>query len=179
MTDSETHHGTESDMSDTTRTSSEESCCSGCCGGEQKSSGEAPPESSDGGERGTVTAVFGTLAGLLSLIAIPKCPMCLTAYASVLSAVGLGFLASAAVLEPLIGGMLVLQIGFVAWTTMSHRNPWPLVTTTAGVVAVGGARWMLLGEPLLYLGAAAVIAAAAANFWLMRPRISKLQGAGS
>ncbi|MFB6373979.1 MAG: MerC family mercury resistance protein [Bradymonadaceae bacterium] len=166
-------------MSETTNQADEGSTCSCCgCGGEPPTDSEEP-ETSESGEGGGVTAVFGTVVGALSLIAIPKCPMCLTAYAGVLSAVGLGFLASAAVLEPLIGAMLVLQVGFVAWSTRSHRNPWPVVATVAGVLAVGLARWVLVSDPLLYVGAVAIIGAAAANFWLMQPRISRLRADGS
>ncbi|MFB6371541.1 MAG: MerC family mercury resistance protein [Bradymonadaceae bacterium] len=153
------------------------SCCK-CSGNSEPQTSEPTDESTDGGE-GLATSIFGTITGLLALVAVPKCPMCVTAYAGVLSAFGLGFLASAAVMEPLIGGLLVIQIGFVAWTTRSHRNPWPVVATVAGAVAVGLARWVFQIDPLLYVGAAAIIGAAAANFWLMQPRISKLRTAGS
>ncbi|MFB6262457.1 MAG: hypothetical protein ABEL76_02355 [Bradymonadaceae bacterium] len=152
------------------------SCCR--CEGEPaertpESGGSPTDRGAEGG--GIGTSILGGVTGLLALVAVPKCPMCLTAYAGVLSAVGLGFLADAAVLTPLIGGLLVLQVGFVAWSARSHRNPWPVLATAAGALAVALARWVVPSDPLLYTGAAAIVGAAAGNFWLMQPRISKLR----
>ena len=65
-------------------------------------------------------------AGLLSLVPSATCPLCLSAYAGVLSAVGLGFLLTERLLAPLIAVFLLAGLASVAWSMRTHRHAGPL-----------------------------------------------------
>ena len=120
--------------------------------------------------RGWIRSLAVLPGALLALLPSATCPMCLAAYAGVLSAVGLGFLFNEKVLGPLIVVFLAIGILSVAWSTRGHRRLGPLVVTVvgSGVVVAGRLVWNI--PMALYTGVAFLIGASLWNFWLKRPR---------
>jgi hypothetical protein len=104
----------------------------------------------------------------LPLVPSATCPACLTAYAGVLSAVGLGFLLNERVLAPLIVVFLIIGVVSVAWSTRSHRRAGPLVGTLLGSAAVIMGRVAGHDHILLYSGVVVLIGASLWNLWLKR-----------
>jgi len=111
---------------------------------------------------------------LLPLLPSATCPACLSAYAGLLSAVGLGILLNERVLAPLIVVFLIIGVVSVAWSTCSHRRAGPLVATLLGSAAVIMGRVVGHVHTLLYAGVVTVIGASVWNLWLKRPRPRQL-----
>src|SRR3989442_5551727 len=106
----------------------------------------------------------------LPLLPAASCPACLTAYAGVLSAVGLGFLLSDQVLKPLIIIFLLIGIAGAGFSMLSHRRPGPLVFTLIGSAAVALGRLFWSAPPLPYAGVALLIGASLWELLVKRPR---------
>lgn len=119
---------------------------------------------------GSLRSLAPVPAAVLAVLPSFSCPVCIAAYAGVLSAAGLGFIFDSTVQTPLIAGLLLVGIGSVAFASRSHNNRAPLVLTLVGTAAVvvGKLVWDL--PFLLYAGAALLFAAALYNLWLKRPR---------
>ncbi|MCZ6807979.1 MAG: MerC domain-containing protein [Deltaproteobacteria bacterium] len=127
-------------------------------------------------KRGSLGAVLTLPAAVLPLLPSFTCPLCLAAYAGVLSTLGLGFVLTESVLAPLIVAFLLVGIASIAWTTRSHRRAGPLLTIVTGSAAVVAGRLVWNTPAVLYVGIALVIAASLWNLWLKRPvRRSRLQ----
>lgn len=107
---------------------------------------------------------------LLALLPAAKCPICIAAYAGVLSSVGLGFLHNNRVLAPFIGVFLTVNLISVAWSTRSQKRPGPLLVTVLGSAAVVGGRLIWSVPAVLYGGVALLVGASLWNLWLKRPR---------
>jgi len=69
---------------------------------------------------------------------------------------------------------LVISVLTIARSTRSHRNPWPLVVTVSGSLAVLAGRLVWDLPVVLYAGVAALLAASIYNLWLKRPRKKRL-----
>ena len=120
-------------------------------------------------KRGLVGATLTLPAAVLPLLPSFTCPVCLAAYAGVLSTLGLGFVLTEGVLAPLIVAFLFVGIASVAWTTRSHRRAGPLSMIVAGSGAVVAGRLVWSTPAVLYVGIALVVAASLWNLWLKRP----------
>ena len=107
-------------------------------------------------------------AGLLSLVPSATCPLCLSAYAGVMSAVGLGFLLTERVLGPLIAVLLLAGLASVAWSMRTHRHAGPLVATLGGSVAVVAGRLVWDLPLVLYTGVMLLVVASLWNFAIRR-----------
>ena len=106
---------------------------------------------------------------LLPLLPKGACPLCLGAYGGVLSALGLGFMATDRVLAPLIIVAAGISVGSVGLTTMGHRHPGPLTASLIGAGTVVSGRLVWNVPALLYVGLGVLFAASIWNFWLRRP----------
>ncbi len=107
-------------------------------------------------------------AALLSLLPAVTCPACLGAYAGLLSAFGLGFLVRSTVLEPLLISTLFIGLASIVWSTLEHRNPWPLALTLLGDLAVVVGRYVLASQEMQWLGFPLILCGALWNIWLRR-----------
>ena len=112
----------------------------------------------DGG--GILTALSGVGAWLVPAWG---CPICLSAFAGTMSALGLGFLATKAILTPLTGlllGATLISIGFGAGRRRVY-GPLVLGAAAAGLL-VGSKFWP--GEPSIgYVALAALLVACVWN----------------
>jgi hypothetical protein len=143
------------------------SCCCACSTDQQN---EQPDLNQNAGPAGWMQGLLAVPAAALPLLPSFTCPMCIAAYAGVLSAAGFGFVLQETILNPLIVAFLVLQVVVVGWTTRSHRNPTPLVATLIGAVSVVAGRLVWDMPAALYLGIALLVGASIWNLWLKRPR---------
>ncbi len=109
-------------------------------------------------------------AALLALLPSFTCPVCIAAYAGVLSAAGLGFMYESSYQTPLIVGFLLVGIASVAYTSRSHRKPAPLLLTLLGGAAVVAGKVVWEIPYLMYAGAALLFGATVYNLWLKRPK---------
>lgn len=94
------------------------------------------------------------------------CPLCIPAIAGFLSSLGLGFLATKAVIWPLLGLFSFLFILGLAWGYRQHRNAGPLLIGIAGTLAIPAGNYVVMARLLTYIGAAIAIAAAIWNIVL-------------
>lgn len=115
---------------------------------------------------------------LLPLLPSATCPVCLGAYAGLLSAIGLGFIINERVVVPLIALFLAINIVSVAWSTRSYRRREPLLGTLLGSAAVVVGRLMWHVHLLVYSGVALLLAASLFNLWLRRSRRERLAPIG-
>jgi hypothetical protein len=110
--------------------------------------------------REALTALSGVGAWLVPAWG---CPVCLSAFAGTMSALGLGFVATKAVLTPLTGlllGVALISIGFGAKRRGAYGALW-LGISAAGLLV--GSKF-LPGEPWIgYAGLAALLAACVWN----------------
>lgn len=111
---------------------------------------------------------------VVALLPVAHCPACIGAYFAVLSALGLGFVATEHVLAPLIGLFLALGLGTVAWSIKSHGRLGPLLVTVLGSGAVVAGRLVWVVPALLYVGVGLLVGASLWNLWLKRPRSEPL-----
>ena len=130
----------------------------------------------------TWTAVPGILAAVL-----PKatCPLCVAAYAGVISSLGLGFLLTDRVLNPVILVSLTLSVASAGWNSWARRRslPFLLAVTGAAAVVLGRMVWSL---PLVvYGGVALLLGASSWTLWLNRRtslvqvRLAREKGTGT
>lgn len=109
-------------------------------------------------------------AVVLPLLPSATCPVCLAAYAGVLSSLGLGFLLNDQVQRPLILVFLGITVVSVAWAATRYRRFSPLLLVLSGSVAIVAARIVWNVPSLVYLGVAFLVAGAVWNLALKRPR---------
>ncbi len=107
-------------------------------------------------------------AAVLPLLPSATCPLCLAAYAGILSALGVGFFLDDRVQRPLIALFLSMTLVSVAWAAKKHRSPGPFLVVLYGSIAVVAAR-LVWNIPLVaYAGAACLIAGTVWNIALRR-----------
>lgn len=116
---------------------------------------------------GSLALVPGTV---LSILPSVTCPFCISAYAAVVSALGLGFVLNQRVLVPLIVVFLAIGILTIAWSTRSHKHLGPLVASGIGSLAVVAGRVVWHVPVALYVGAGMLVVASLWNLWLKRPK---------
>ncbi|QDU38800.1 hypothetical protein Mal4_31300 [Maioricimonas rarisocia] len=100
----------------------------------------------------------------VSLLPNLACPACWPAYAGLLSAMGLGFLAEATYLLPLTGLFLMVAVGALAWQSRNRRGP-VLLGLLAAVTVLAGKFWFDSSPAM----AAGIVLLAGATFWNVWP----------
>jgi hypothetical protein len=75
---------------------------------------------------------------------------------------------------------LVLGLASIVWSTLEHRNPWPLALTLLGDLAVVAGRYALASQEMQWMGFPLILGGALWNIWLRRRRgpVSKEFGHG-
>ncbi len=109
-------------------------------------------------------------AAVLPLLPSFSCPVCIAAYAGVLSSLGLGFMLSDRVQRPLIIFFLTVMLGSVVLATRQHRRLGPICVVLLGVLAVVAARIVWNVPWLVYAGVALLVAGTVWNLILKRAR---------
>ena len=105
-------------------------------------------------------------AAILPLLPSASCPVCLAAYAGVLSSFGLGFLFRDPVQRSLIIVFLSISVASVGWATRRHRNIGPITTAVSGSFAIVIGRVLGSVPWLVYFGVPCVVVAAVWNLIL-------------
>ena len=137
------------------------------------------PSECDGGcgERGVMKKTkaagwLGPVGGVLAALA-PKglCPICLASSGSVLSSLGLTFLADDAVMRWLLAG--ILGVALLAFFMSARRKErWVMFAiAVAGALAVYGG-WFFTSSVAIYSGSALLVVASILNLW--KPRETSL-----
>lgn len=109
--------------------------------------------------------VVGAFAGSLALVALPKCPLCLLAWAGVAGSAGFAQ-AYGAWLLPATAAALCVTVGALA---LGGAGAGPLLLAVAGSAGVLGGKFRLDQPFVLYAGLAALLAATAWAFVHRRP----------
>jgi mercuric ion transport protein len=104
-------------------------------------------------------------AVVVSLLPILGCPLCWSAYAALLSSLGLGFLGNSAYLLPLTGGLLAVAVGGLGLQIKrAGYGPFALGVASAGVILAG--KFMMASNLTTYLGVGLPVIA---SVWSMIP----------
>ena len=111
---------------------------------------------------------LGPVGGVLAVL-VPKglCPLCLAASSSVLSTLGLSFLANDAVMRWLLAGLLLVALIFF-FVRARNAERWGLFGLAVAGSALVYAGWLFTVAIILYGGTALLSAAAVLN--LRKPR---------
>ncbi len=101
---------------------------------------------------------------------LPKltCPLCWPAYASLLSAVGLGFVDYTPYLLPLTSAFLLIAIASIGYHARKKQHYIPLVVGVASAVMVWAAKFIWVSDWVTYGGIAVLIAASIWGTWPTR-----------
>lgn len=91
--------------------------------------------------------------GLLGLF----CPVCVPVIGAFVSSIGLGFAATTAFMYPMLGLMSAMFLFGLSWNYRRTRNIWPLIIGIVGVIAIPLGRYVIVSNPLIYGGVAAVL----------------------
>lgn len=115
---------------------------------------------------------LGPVGGVLAVL-VPKgiCPICLATSGSVLSSLGLTFLANDAVMRWLLAG--ILSVALLAFFVAARRKErWAMFAiAVVGALAVYGG-WMFASTIAIYSGSALLVIASCLNLW--KPREASL-----
>ncbi|MCA2981105.1 MAG: hypothetical protein INH41_06685 [Myxococcaceae bacterium] len=101
------------------------------CDCEHHRSAQAPP-----------SAASGWVASVLPVLACAVCPACLSAYAKLLSALGVGLVLTEAQHAVIMTVAVASSVAVSGWRTVRTRRRWPLL------VSLGGASLVVAGHLL-------------------------------
>jgi MerC mercury resistance protein len=113
--------------------------------------------------------ILAVPAAVLPLLPSFSCPICVAAYAGVLSSLGLGFLLTDRVQRPLIVAFLVISVSGVGWATKRHKRVGPIVLVVLGSTAIVAGRVVWSVTPMRYGGVVCLVAGSIWNLALRRP----------
>ncbi len=109
-------------------------------------------------------------AAVLPLLPSFSCPVCVAAYAGLLSSLGLGFLLTDRIQRPLIVAFLVVSVASVGWAARRYKKIGPFALTLVGSAAIIAGRVVWSVTPMLYVGVMCLVAGTIWNLILKRPR---------
>lgn len=114
----------------------------------------------------------GTAAMLpaIGLTLLPKltCPACWSAYAGVLSSLGIGFVNYSPYLLPLTALFLILAVASLRFRAKSRRGYGPFIMGTVAAIIVLIGKFLFASGTALYGGIALLTAASLWNSWPLR-----------
>ncbi len=111
---------------------------------------------------------------LVAVLPKATCPVCVAAYAGAASALGLGFLLTDRILNPLILVSVAISVGSVGWNSWQLNQPVPLLVAMIGAVGVILGRMVLSVPAAVYGGVVLMLAASLWTLWSRRTRSSAL-----
>jgi glutaredoxin len=117
--------------------------------------------------------LLGTLGGLASAGLVGFCPVCIPAVAGFLSAIGLGFMVSTAILKPLLITFILITLGGFFWSyKKEHKNIAPLLVGSLMALSLYAGRYIYLDATLnpflLYGGILGIIIVSFWNLYLRK-----------
>lgn len=111
---------------------------------------------------------LGWLSGLLPILACALCPLCLSAYATLLSALGVGFALSEGQHRILLLGAVVAALISGGWRAYMTRRYGPLALSVLGCAALLFADFLHESRALSLLGMLFLVAAMLWDRWSVR-----------
>ncbi|GJQ27815.1 MAG: hypothetical protein HBSAPP02_28470 [Phycisphaerae bacterium] len=141
-------------------------CCSSQAGAPSETLIRRALERGHRPRRGWLRALAALPAAVLPLLPSFTCPLCLPAYAAVLSSFGLGFVLDNRVQRPLILLFLAVAVGSVAWSARERRARGRLVVVVLASIAVIAGRIVWNIPSLVYAGILGLVAGAVWNMAL-------------
>ncbi len=117
-----------------------------------------------------VQTIIAVPAAALPLLPSFSCPVCVAAYAGLLSSLGLGFILTDRVQRPLIVAFLIVSVASVGWATKQCNRVGPFLLVLLGSVAIVAGRLVWSVTPALYVGVVCLVAGTVWNLILKRPR---------
>ena len=118
------------------------------------------------GERRSKWQTWTGLPGLIAAV-LPKaaCPVCVAAYAGAASALGVGFLLTDRVLNPVILVSLTVSVGSVGWNARRLRRPALVIVAVLGALGVILGRMVWSISAAVYGGIALLLGASLWTLW--------------
>ncbi len=122
------------------------------------------------GRRVWYQTIIAIPAAVLPILPSFSCPVCVAAYAGLLSSLRLGFLLTDRVQRPLIVAFLIVSVISVGWAANQYRRVGPLALVVLGSAAIVVGRLVWNVTPVLYVGVVSLVAGTAWNLILKRTR---------
>ncbi len=117
-----------------------------------------------------VQTLIAIPAAVLPLLPSFSCPVCVAAYAGLLSSLGLGFLLTDRVQRPLIAAFLFVSVASVGWPAKQYKRVGPFALVILGSAEIVAGRLVWSVTPALYVGVVCLVAGTVWNLILKRPR---------
>ena len=121
------------------------------------------------GRPGWYQTIIAIPAAVLPLLPSFSCPVCVAAYAGLLSSLGLGFILTDRVQRPLIVAFLIVSVAGGGWAARQYKRAGPFVLVVLGSGAIVAARLIWSVTPALYVGVVCLVAGTVWNLILKRP----------
>lgn len=128
------------------------------------------PKAIKQGRRSWMPTLVAIPAAVLPLLPSFSCPVCVAAYAGLLSSLGLGFLLTDRIQRPLIVIFLIVSVASVCWAARQYKRMGPCVLVLVGSAAILAGRVVWSVTLVLYVGVFCLIAGTAWNLILRGPR---------
>ena len=109
------------------------------------------------------SASWASVASGVAAVLVPKCALCVAAYASALGALGLGPAAHERLVEPLLALSVAVSLGLVLVLSARRRDVQTPVVAALGAALIAAGRYTLEWPAVTALGAALLVAAALVN----------------
>ncbi len=122
------------------------------------------------GRRAWYQTIIAIPAAVLPLLPSFSCPVCVTAYAGLLSSLGLGFLLTDRVQRPLIVAFRIVSVASAGLAARQYKRAGPFTLVLLGSAAIIAFRAVWSVTPALYIGVVCLVAGAVWNLILKRPR---------